>query len=199
MGAASIGDSLFTKTQQRVLGLLYGKPDQSFYANEIVRRAGMGRGTVSRELNRLASSGLLAVSKEGNQLHYRANLANPVFDELAGIVRKTFGIVDVIQKALAPVAERIDFAFIYGSVAKREDAASSDIDLLVAADSLSHADLMAALLDAEQSLGRAVNPAIYTRGQIKAKLKQGNAFLTRVMQQPKLLVKGGGDELRELG
>ena len=198
MTATSIGDALFTKTQQRVLGLLYGKPEQSFYTNEIVRWADMGRGTIRRELERLASAGLLLVTREGNQLHYKANHSNPIYHELLGIVRKTFGIADVIRAVLAPVFEQIDLAFIYGSIAKREDTASSDIDLLVITDSLAYTDLMAVLTDAEQSLGRPINPSIYTAGQIKEKLEQKNAFLTRVMEQPKLWVKGDEDDIKEL-
>jgi predicted nucleotidyltransferase len=194
----TIGDALFTKTQQRVLGLLYGNPDKSFYTNEIVRRAAMGRGTIRRELDRLVSAGLLVVSREGNQHHYRPNPKNPVYHELLGIVRKTFGVSDVIRTALAPVYDQIDLAFIYGSIAKGEETASSDIDLLVITDSLAYADLMTVLTESEQSLGRPINPSIYTAEQIKNKLKQKNAFLTKVMEQPKLWVKGSEDDIREI-
>ena len=199
MSATTIGDALFTKTQQRVLGLLYGKPERSFYTNEIVRRADMGRGTIRRELERLVSAGLLVVTREGNQHHYKANPGNPIYQELLGIVRKTFGVADVIQAELAPVYEQIDLAFIYGSIAKREDTASSDIDLLVVTDALAYADLMTVLTDAEKSLGRPINPSIYTAEQIRDKLKQKNTFLTRVMEQPKIWVKGSEDDIREFG
>ncbi|MCI0505102.1 MAG: nucleotidyltransferase domain-containing protein [Gammaproteobacteria bacterium] len=198
MTATAIGDALFTKTQQRVLGLLYGKPEQSFYTNEIVRWAAMGRGTVRRELDRLVAAGLLVVTREGNQHHYRANSETPVYRELLGIVRKTFGIADVIRAGLAPVDEHISLAFIYGSIAKGEDTSGSDIDLLVITDSLAYADLMSALGDAEQLLGRPINPSIYTMTQIKDKLRQKNAFLTRVMEQPKVWVKGGDDDIRKI-
>jgi predicted nucleotidyltransferase len=199
MPATTVGDALFTKTQQRVLGLLYGNPEQSFYANEIVRLADMGRGTVRRELERLVSAGLLSVTRTGNQHHYKANPENPVYQELLAIVRKTFGIADVIQAELVPVNEQIDLAFIYGSVARGEDTASSDIDLLVVSDSLAYADLMTVLADAEKSLGRPINPSIYTAEQIRDKLKQKNSFLTRLMEQPKLWVKGVEDDIRESG
>ncbi len=199
MPATTVGDALFTKTQQRVLGLLYGKPTQSFYTNEIVRLADMGRGTIRRELVRLVSSGLLVVTQTGNQHHYKANSENPIYQELLAIVRKTFGIADVIQAELAPVYEQIDLAFIYGSIAKSEDTASSDVDLLVVSDSLAFADLMAVLADAEKSLGRSINPSIYTAEQIKDKLKQKNSFLTRLMEQPKLWVKGDEDDIGESG
>ena len=197
MTTTSIGDALFTKTQQRVLGLLYGKPQQRFYTNEIVRMANMGRGTVRRELDKLVSAGLLLMTREGNQHYYRANLDNPVYNELVDIVRKTFGIADVIREALLPVYDQIDLAFIYGSIAKKEDMASSDIDLLVVTDSLAFADLMTMLAAAEQSLARPVNPSIYTAEQIKNKLEQKNAFLTRLMEQPKIWVKGDNDDIRK--
>ena len=199
MISTTIGDALFTKTQQRVLGLLFGKPDKSFYTNEIVRWADMGRGTVSRELARLVSAGVLVVSLSGNQHHYRANPDNPVYQELLGIVRKTFGIVDVIREAIAPLDSQIELAFIYGSIAKGDETASSDIDLLVVAESLAYGDLISLFSDAEQLLGRTINPSIYDRVQVKARLQEANAFLTRVMEQPKLWVKGSDDDINEFG
>ncbi len=199
MQLTAIGDALFTKTQQRVLGLLYGTPDKSFYTNEIVRWADMGRGTVRRELERLTSAGLLVVSSTGNQRHYRANPDNPVYYELVGIVRKTFGMVDVIREALVSLDTQIDLAFIYGSIAKGGETAGSDIDLLVVADSLAYAVLMSQLSQAEQLLGRPINPTIYDRVQVKARLQDGNAFLNRIMTQPKLWVKGCEDDLGQFG
>ena len=195
MPSTTIGDALFTKTQQRVLSLLYGKPDKSFYTNEIVRRADMGRGTISRELARLVSAGVLVITRVGNQNHYRANPDTPVYNELLGIVRKTFGIADVIRAVLAPLDDQIDWAFVYGSIAKGEEAAHSDIDLLVATESLAYADLMKDLTQAEQLLDRPINPSIYTLEQIKNKLHDKNAFLSRVMEQPKLWVKGSKDDI----
>lgn len=198
MSPTSIADALFTKTQQRVLALLYGKPEKSFYTNEIVRWADMGRGTISRELEKLESAGLLQVTRVGNQRHYRANSNNPVYNELLAIVKKTFGIADIIKAALLNVDEQISWAFIYGSVAKGDDTASSDIDLLVVAESLAYADLMAVLTDTEQSLGRPVNPSIYTIEQIKNKLQDNNAFLSRIMEQPKIWVKGSDNDIRAI-
>lgn len=191
----SIGDALFTKTQQRVLALLYGKPDQSFYTNEIVRWADMGRGTIRRELERLVSAGILIVTQQGNQTHYQANKQNPVFTELSGIVKKTFGIGSVIKDALKVVDDQVELAFIYGSIAKGEETARSDIDLLVASKSIAYAELMNLLDDAEQALGRPVNPSVYTLEQIKNKLEQNNPFLTKVMEQPKIWIKGSENDI----
>ena len=197
MSFISIGDALFTKTQQKVLGLLYGEPTKRFYTNEIIRLAGMGRGTIRRELDRLLASGLLVVTHEGNQHYYQSNHKSPVYEELVSIVRKTFGIVDVIAEMLQQVDNQIDLSFIYGSVAKGEETTNSDIDLFVVSDSLAYADLMAILTKAEQSLGRPINPSIYTREQIKNKLVEKNSFLTRVLEQPKLWVKGVENDISE--
>jgi len=195
----SIGDALFTKTQQRVLGLLYGKPDKSFYTNEIMRWADMGRGTVSRELERLVNAGLLTVSREGNQNHYQAARDNPVFDELRGIVRKTFGIADVVRQALMPLYPQIQYAFVYGSIAKSKDTKSSDIDLMLVGQGLQYADVMELLLPLEESLQRPVNPTLYSVSDFAEKLDQKNSFLVRVMEQPKLIIKGVIDDFRKPG
>lgn len=197
VNSTAIGDALFTKTQQRVLGLLYGTPDKSFYTNEIVRWADMGRGTIHRELDRLVSSGLLVVSREGNQHHYQANHECPVYHELLGIVKKTFGVADVIREALSTFDKEIEFAFIYGSIAKGEDRANSDVDLLVASESVAYSELMVALSEAGESLGRMVNPSIYSIKDIRKKIIDKNAFLTRILEQPKLWVKGSEDDIKE--
>lgn len=195
----SIADALFTKTQQRVLGLLYGRPARSFYTNEIVRWADMGRGTIRRELERMVDAGLLKSKKEGNQLHYQANHDNPIYDELVSIIRKTFGIADLIHEALQAIEGEIEWSFIYGSVAKGLDTADSDIDLMVVAEQLSYADLITQLSDVEQKLARPINPTLYTKKQILSKIKEENAFVTKVLEQPKLWIKGTEDVIRELG
>jgi len=199
MRTSSIGNVLFTKTQQKVLGLLYGRPGQSFYLNEIVRLSDMGKGTIKRELERMQAAGLILDERIGNQIHYRANKDCPIYDDLLAIVRKTFGVVDTVKSALKVVDESIDLAFIYGSVAKAEDSAKSDIDLLIVAGNLAYADVMELLADAEQSLGRTINPTIYTTEQVRARLDQKNTFLSRVMDQPKLWVKGDANDIIKPG
>lgn len=138
----SLSDVLFTKTQQKVLGLLFTRPDETFYLNEIVRLAGVGKGTIKRELDRMQAAGLLTVTPIGNQIHYQANKQSPIYSELLSIVRKTFGIVEVIKASLQQLDAQVDLAFIYGSVAKHEDTASSDVDLMVVTESLAYAELM---------------------------------------------------------
>jgi predicted nucleotidyltransferase len=199
MSVISIGDALFSKSQQKVLGLLYAKPDKTFYTNEIMRWAAMGRGTISRELEKLVAAGLLTVSRTGNQNHYQADNTNPIFKELVAIVRKTFGIADEIRRALQPYEKQIELAFIYGSMSKGTDSKTSDIDLMLVGKSLNYSDIMDALLPLEEVLQRTVNPTIYKKTDFVTKLKAKNSFLTRVMEQPKIMIKGIIDDFGKPG
>lgn len=194
-----LGDALFSTTQQKVLRLLYGRPDESFYVNQILRITGMGVHTIKRELDRMKAVGILTMTKIGNQHHYRANSECVIFSELSGIVRKTFGIADIIKAALKQCDDRIDLAFIYGSIAKAEEVASSDIDLMVIGRELAYAELMEMLFDAEQSLGRTINPTIYDADELESKRKQKNAFIVRVMEQPKIWIKGVENDISAPG
>lgn len=193
----NISDALFSKTQQRLLGLLFGQSHRSFYLKELIGLADIGRGTVQRELKRLVASGLVSVKKLGNQKHFQANLSSPVFNELHSLALKTFGIADVIREALVRFDKEIEFAFIYGSVAKGEDTADSDIDLLMVSESVAYSELMEVLAEAGRLLGRVVNPSIYSMDDIRKKFSDKNAFLTRVMEQPKIWVKGSDDDIKE--
>lgn len=199
MQATSIGDALFTKTQQKVLGLLFSKPEKSFYTNEIMRWASIGRGTVGRELEKLVSAGLLNVTREGNQNHYQANSECPIYEELLSITRKTFGIADVLKRVLEPMKADISSAFIYGSIAKGTDKAKSDIDLMIVGGNLSYSDIMALLGSAENELGRTISPTIYSDAEFLKKLGEKNSFLTRVMQQEQIQLIGSKDDIRTTG
>jgi predicted nucleotidyltransferase len=188
--SSSAADALFPKVRQRVLSVLFGAPDRSFYTNEVIGLAQSGAGAVQRELADLAGAGLLTVRKQGNQKHFQANAAAPVFAELRGLVLKTMGLADVLRTALAPLAPQIERAFVFGSIAKQQDTAASDVDLLVVSDTLGYGDMFAALEGASQTLGRTVNPALYTAADFRARLQGDNAFINRVMQQPKIWLIG---------
>jgi len=197
MVATSIGDALFTKTQQKVLGLLFAKPDKSYYTNEIMRWASMGRGTVSRELDRLVSAGLLTVLRQGNQNYYQANFESPIYNELVSIIRKTFGVADEIKAKLKSLNENIELAFIYGSIAKGDDTKTSDIDLMLVGEDLSYGEVMESLMPLEKSLLRTINPTIYETQDFFSKLNNGNSFVARVMEQPKIIIMGDENAIRE--
>jgi predicted nucleotidyltransferase len=188
--APGVADALFAKVQQRVLGVLFGQPRRSFYANEIIALARSGSGAVQRELARLEAAGLATVTRVGNQKHYQANAASPVFEELRGLVLKTVGLADVLRAALSPLGRDIRAAFVYGSIARGQDTAASDVDLMVISDRLSHAELFAALEPASAQLGRKVTPTLYSSKELSRRVRQEQSFVTRVLAQPKLWLIG---------
>jgi predicted nucleotidyltransferase len=172
------------------LGLLYGRPEQTYYLNEIVRLAHVGKGSVSRELEKLCAAGLLTVSRQGNQNHYQANANNPIFNELKAITQKTFGVVDIIKAALVPLLPQLSRAFIYGSVAQGTEHAGSDIDLMLVGDDISYSEVMELLVPAEKQLGRTINPTLYTVAEFTDRKTNHQPFIQRVMEQPKLWLVG---------
>ena len=190
-----LGCVLFTNTQQRVLACLFGQPKRSYFANELINLTGAGSGAVQRELKRLSESGLVTSEMRGNQRHFQANPHSPIFQELTQIVQKTFGLAQPVREAIAPYRESIQSAFIFGSIAKKEDTASSDIDLFVISDTLSCADLVNQLLATEVRLGRGINTTIYTADDVRQRLQDGNAFLKRILEQPKIWIIGHESDL----
>jgi len=190
----SLADALFTTTQQRLLALLFGQPSRSFFASELIELTGSGSGAVQRELKRLTSSGLVTVKRIGKQKHYQANPDCPVFEELCALVRKTVAMVEPIRRALAPLAERVTLALIYGSVAKGTATAMSDIDLLVVADDLTLEALYSALAPVESSLDRKISPTLYTTKEFEIRRAAGNPFLTRVLEGEHLILIGSEDD-----
>jgi predicted nucleotidyltransferase len=191
----SISDALFTKTQQQLLRLLFGQPKKSFYSKELVDRAEIGTGTVLRELEKLSKAGLVTVKKIGNQKHYQANPASPVFEEMKGIVRKTVGLADPMRRALEQFKEKIKVAFIFGSVAKGSDTAGSDIDLMLISDQLTYPDLLISFSELESQLGRQINPTIYNVDEFISKMTTQNNFVVKVIEQPKTFLIGSEDDL----
>ena len=192
---ASLASVLFSGTQQRVLGLLFGQPDRSFYATEIIALAGIGSGAVQRELARLAQSGLVTLRPLGNQKHYQANPDSPIYAELCGIARKTVGLAEPLRAALAPLALQIKAAFVFGSVAKKQDTARSDIDVMLVSDTLTFGDTFLALEAVTRQLGREVNPSILTEQEFARRMRDGDSFVSRVMAQPKVWLIGGEHDL----
>jgi predicted nucleotidyltransferase len=191
-----LADALFTTTQQRVLGALYGQPQRSFTVSELIASTSAGSGAVQRELAKLVASGLLTMQPVGNQKRYQANPTAPIHDELVGIVQKTVGLTEPLREALQPLASKITVAFVFGSVAKRGDTARSDIDVMIVSGKLGYADALTALVDVEKKLGRKINPTIYSPAELAKRIKSDNAFVRRVMEQPKIWLIGGEGGLR---
>lgn len=193
--SSGLAGALFSPVQQKVLGLLFGQPGRRFQSAELIRLANSGTGAVHRQLRRLEDAGWVTVSRIGNQKHYQANEACPAFDELRGLIAKTVGLVQPIRAALEPLSEDISVAFIYGSIAKGEAHAESDIDLLIVSATLGLADLYEHLQEAESTLGRSVSPNIMTPAEWRKRRQVPDSFAERVASQPHLFVVGGENEL----
>lgn len=198
MGAHNLSDALFSKVQQRVLGLLFGQPDRCFYTNEIIRLTQSGTGAVQRELAKLSASALVTTNIVGNQKQYQANRHSPLFNELRSIILKTCGLTDVIKESLKSLIPDITVAFVYGSIAKNEDTSSSDIDLMILSDTISYSEVFLQLQKAEKVLHRHVNPTCYSISEWIQKRKKKNNFITQTIKQPKIFVVGSEIELNEL-
>jgi predicted nucleotidyltransferase len=188
---------LFGKTRQAVLALLYGRTDKAFYTKQILDAVKIGRGTVQRELKNLTDMGIIVREVQGRQVYYRANARCPIFNELKNIVRKTFGVADVIRQSLASGAHRIRIAFIFGSVARSADDQRSDIDLMVVGK-VSFGDVVSLLTPAEQKLGREVNVIVYPIAEFKKKVREDQYFVKTVLEDEKIFVIGDEDEFRKL-
>ena len=191
----SLADTLFTRTRQRVLGVLFGQTGRSFYASELIRLAGTGSGAAQRELARLERGGLVTGRRVGQQKHCQANPKLPLYSELRSIVLKTVGLAEPIREALDSLSHRIRAAFIFGSVSKGDDRVDSDIDLLVVSDSLTYGEVFEALESASRTLGRQVNPSVYSAAELTRRARAKNAFVTRVLAQPKVWIIGNDEGL----
>lgn len=192
---SQLGDALFTKTQQQVLGLLYGQPQRSFYLKEILHLTGMGVATIKRELERMLAAGILKMTKVGNQHHYQANSQCPIYDQLLSIVKKTFGVADVLCLALKSLSDRIDWAFVFGSVASGKETANSDVDLLVIGE-VSFSEVVTALYPVQETLGREVNPKIFRLEEWKSMRQNKEAFVGDIMEKPRMDVMGECDWIK---
>jgi uncharacterized protein len=188
---------LFGKTRQAVLALLYGRSDTSFYTKQILDAVATGRGTVQRELKNLTDTGIIVREVEGRQVYYRANEKCPIFGELKNIVRKTFGVADILKQSLTVASTRVRVAFIFGSVARSTDDQRSDIDVIVVGG-ISFGEVVSLLSDAEDKLGREINPVVYSVAEFNDKVKENHHFISTVLEGDKIFLVGDEDELRRL-
>lgn len=178
---SGLASELFTKTRQRVLGLLFGHPDRTFRLSELIDLAGAGTGAVQREVARLVASGLVSMLTRHGVKLYKANESSPIFGEICSIVEKTTGVADQLRRALAPLEKGVVLVILFGSVAKETDRADSDIDLLVVTDALMLRDVFQTLAPVQERLGRRINPILYTRAEFDTRRRNHNPFMTKVL------------------
>jgi len=190
-------NSLFTKTKQKLLALLFLNPDKEFYLHEIARLTGVSQGTLHRELKRLVRDGIFQSRKAHKQVFYSVNNSHPIYTELGSIIVKTFGVAEQLTEALKPFRKETLVSFIYGSVAKGEDIGRSDIDLFVIGK-VGFGDLSVALAKYEERLKREVNAVTASPSEFKKKYKEKNHFIRSVVDSEKIFLIGSEDDLRRL-
>ena len=190
-----MADALFSRTQQRVLALLFGQPERSYGMTELITLTGSGSGAVQREVKRLVASGLVTRTPIGREKKYQANQRAAIFGELHGIVEKTTGVATVIQSALAAIADHARFGILYGSIAKATDTVNSDVDILLVSDDLTLEEVFSALAPAEQRLGRRVSPVLYTSAEFRCARREDNPFLTKVLAGKHIVLLGSEDAI----
>lgn len=192
---AALSDLLFPNQYRRkVLGLLLMRPEQQIHLRELARVIGAAPGTLKKELDALCEAGLLRAERVGNQVRFCANTAHPVFPELQALIRKTIGLVDALRLSLAPLAGRIDAAFVFGSMASGTESAGSDIDLMVVGDA-GFAEVVDATYAAQATLGREINPKVMSASEWQTKKAERNAFLQDVLNKPRIMLIGDADAL----
>lgn len=194
----SLADLLFGRTRGAVLALLYGHADESFYTRQIAREVDASVGAVQRELENLSKVGLIVRKSVGSQVFYQANRDAPIFREMQALVNKTVGIFNILQAALHSLSRRIVVAFVYGSVAREEETAQSDVDLMVVGKATLD-EVLSRLSAVEKSIGRPINPTVYSVAEFKSKLEAENHFLTSVLKGQKVFLLGDEGELRKVG
>ncbi|HNR60942.1 MAG TPA: nucleotidyltransferase domain-containing protein [Thauera sp.] len=192
---SGLSDLLFpNQYRRRVLGLLLMRPEQQIHLRELARAIGAAPGTLKKELDALCDAGLLRAERVGNQVRFCANTAHPVFPELQALIRKTIGLADALRLSLAPLVDRIDAAFIFGSMASGTERAGSDIDLMVVGDA-GFAEIVDATYEAQAALGREINPKVMSASEWQAKRSECNAFLQDVLNKPRIMLIGNADAL----
>lgn len=194
---SSLTHYLLGQTRAATLGALLLHPESSLHVRELARLTGAAPGSLHRELRALADLGLLLRQEVGRQVHYRANTNSPVFPELAGLLKKTAGLADVLTDALAPLGRKVKLAFVHGSIAAGTERAGSDVDLMVLG-SADFGDLARVLGAAQDTLRRDVNPTVMTPKDFARQLAAGDGFAKSVARGARLWVKGGESDFAEL-
>lgn len=186
-------DALFTRTQRQLLGLFFGQPERSFYLNEIVRRAGVGTGSVQRELARLSKAGLIVSRRIGNQRHYQADTRNPLFEDLCALARKTVGVIDCARLALEKLPSRPDLALLGAGEMEREPWA---VRLLLVCDTPDDADIALAVEELARVIGRPVRAWPMDRRRFLDLVERDDVRLRSLLDGPKVILAGSVEPSR---
>lgn len=194
----SLATQLLGASRAAILGRLLLRPDEELHVRELARVTGVSAGTLHRELRALAGLGVLARREVGRQVFYSADRASPIFEELAGLLRKTAGLGDRLREALTPLSKKIKAAFVYGSMAGGTAAPHSDIDVMVVGDA-SFSEVARALHPQQAALGREINATVMKAAEFRSKWRSRDGFVQSIMKGPKIWLIRSTDELGEPG
>ena len=186
----SIKNALFSSSQAKVYAWVFGQPDRSFHLSELAKLTGLASASLQREVKRLTDAGLVVSERVGNQRHISANRQSLVFDEIRQLTRKTMGAEPLLREALRPLSDKIELAIIYGSVAKGTDTSSSDIDLLIVSDVVGLSAVLECCFEAENQLGRQINPNCYTSAEFRRRQQTHDSFVQRILAQSIITLYG---------
>ncbi|MET0267236.1 MAG: ArsR family transcriptional regulator [Duganella sp.] len=193
-----IAQALFTPAQQKLLGLLFVRTVDGYHLNEIMRLTGLGSASAQRELKRLHDSGVIVSERIGNVRRFKPNKDSPVYGELSSIVKKTFGLVSVLNSALAPLQHVLNVAFVYGATAKEQEGMNTPVELLLIGDNTSYGELLSRLPVAERLLRRKINPNLYSIPDFKRRLREQQGFILQVLREQKIYVLGDEPDLDKI-
>jgi predicted nucleotidyltransferase len=185
-----------SRIRAKILSWLFTHPDESFFVRQMAAILGEDPTNVSREMARLEDLGILISTRNGNLKHFRTNQQCPFFEELKGLVLKTTGVVGRIRSSLEKIPG-IQFAFLYGSYAKGEEKAESDVDLLIIGE-VNMDRLDSNLQKVEKMLGREINYVLYSLAEFKSKKNAKDGFLTNVLRASKIMMVGTENGLEAL-
>jgi len=189
MPTRKLVETLFPKARLAVISQLTQSGDTGLHLREIARRACLNSKTVMRELHALRDAGILHSNPVGRQVIYRLNPDCPIYEELRSIIRKTVGLAGVLQEVLAPLRDRIELAYVYGSHASGEEKAESDVDLMIVGE-VSLREVSAPLRRAREMLRRQINPTLYRTEEYKVALAEKNSFVKQVHDGPRIEIIG---------
>jgi predicted nucleotidyltransferase len=197
MRNTSVLRALFPQVRRGVLAATLTQPDKWWYLSELAGRLGTGPSSLQRELSALVASGILVRRREGTRAYFKAETKSPVFRELRQLFEKTAGLAAILEQMLRPFGGRIRCAYIYGSMARGQEGAASDVDLMVIGKA-GLADLSPMLRRAEARLGREVNATVYSEEEFRERIKARDHFLAAVLRTRKQFVKGSQSDLDEM-
>jgi len=192
-----LAEILSSRIRAEIFRILFGVNDEALHLREIERRSGLTVGTVQQELKKLLNLDLIKKRKDGNRIYYQARKEHPLYPEIRSIILKTSGLSDVIARALG-VSQDIKIAFVFGSIARHDEKAGSDVDLMVIGR-LGLRKLTGLLDGISEQIGREINPHALSEGEFVKRRKNKDHFITEVLESPKIFIIGSWNELDAMG